>query len=70
MSIAKYFSRDYVDRRVEEIRAEGYADGFAKGYAKGFAKGYAKAQRLWQDWNGRRMAAVSEGRVFDEPPPA
>ena len=54
MTILKVLSRAYVDRRVEEIRSEGVA----------------KANKLWQDWNNRRMAAQSEGRVFSEPPPA
>lgn len=53
MSIFKIFSRSYVDRQVDEIRAEGAAE----------------INMLWQEWNRRRMAAEAEGRQFTEPHP-
>ena len=58
MTIANVLSRSYVERRVDELRAEGKAEG------------EARVTKLWQEWNRRRMEAESEGRVFSEPPPA
>ena len=74
MRFFNILSRSYVEQRVAEIRAEGVAQVrdqiHAEGEAKGEAKGVAKANRLWQEWNRRRMEAEAEGRRFDETPPA
>ena len=70
MAISNILSRSFVEQRVAEIRAEGIAIGEAEGETKGEAKGVAKANRLWQEWNRRRVEAEAEGRRFDEPPPA
>ena len=58
MTIVNFLRRSYLERRVDELRAEGVAIG------------NAQTNQVWQEWNRRRMAAESEGRVFSEPPPA
>ena len=33
------------------------------------ARGRAQADRLWREWNQRRIDAAANNRPFDEPPP-
>ena len=74
MAISNILSGSFVEQRVAEIRAEGVAQVrdqiHAQGKAEGKVEGEAKANRLWQEWNRRRMEAEAEGSRFDEPPPA
>ena len=70
MRFFNILSRSFVEQRVAEIRAEGVAQVRDQIHAEGEVKGEAKANRRWQEWNRRRMAAEAEGNRFDEPPPA
>ena len=70
MVFSNILSSSFVEQRVAEIRAEGVAQVRDQIHAEGEAKGEAKANRLWQEWNRRRVEAEAEGRRFDEPPPA
>ena len=40
-----------------------------KRYAEGEVKGEAKRQKVWEEWNERRLEAEANGQPFDEPPP-
>ncbi len=42
----------------EKIRAEGQEEA------------HAQRQKLWEDWNNRRMESAAKGEPFDEPPPS
>ena len=66
----------------EEARAEGREEGRAEGREEGRAEGreegraesqeeaHAQRQKLWEDWNNRRMESAARGEPFDEPPPS
>ena len=57
----------------EKARARGHAEGRAEGRAVGQAEGLAEVQRmqkLWQEWNRRRLAHEARSEPFDEPPPS
>ena len=49
---------------------EGKAQGIAEGKAQGKTEGIAERDRMWTEWNERRLAAAAKGQPFDEPPPA
>ena len=34
------------------------------------ARGRAESQKLWQDWNARRLEHEAAGKPFHEPPPS
>ena len=63
-----------VAEAVAEARAEAESQGREGGYAEGRAEGHATAraetQQMWEEWNGRRLAAEASGQPFDEPPPS
>ena len=50
--------------------AEGKAQGITEGKAQGKTEGIAERDRMWTEWNERRLAAAAKGQPFDEPPPA
>ena len=57
----------------EKALARGLAEGRAEGHAAGQAEGRAEVQRmqrLWQEWNQRRLAHEAKGEPFNEPPPS
>ena len=37
--------------------------------AQGEARGRRQTQKLWEDWNQRRLEAEKKGEKFSEPPP-
>lgn len=54
----------FMDERAQRI-----AKAEAKGKAAGIAQGKAERDRVWADWNNRRLDAAAKGQPFDEPPP-
>ena len=72
---AKYVTPLQEQRKAERERrrAEEYAEGFAEGHAEGFAEGrfeaIAEVNRVWREWNRRRMDAKERGEPFNEPEP-
>jgi MFS superfamily sulfate permease-like transporter len=40
-----------------------------EGREEGLQRGEATRQKLWEEWNGRRLLAEQNGQPFDEPPP-
>ena len=56
-------------RRKEELE-KATAQGLAKGISQGIAEGHSERQKLWQEWNRRRLAHEARGEPFDEPPPS
>ena len=50
----------FMDERAQRI---------ANAEAKGKAEGIAERDRVWADWNNRRLDAAAKGQPFDEPPP-
>ena len=73
--------RMFMDERAQRIAkaeakgkaqgiAEGKAQGIAEGKAQGKTEGIAERDRMWTEWNERRLAAAAKGQPFDEPPPA
>lgn len=56
--------------KLEKAYAQGYVEGFAEARAEGCAEGQAKMQKLWQDWNQRRLECEARGEPFNEPPPS
>ena len=61
MVVAHYLDQ-WLKKRQEERLARAVAE------ARYAARG--ETQRLWEEWNGRRLAAEAAGRPFDEPPPS
>lgn len=53
-----------------EGRAESQAEARAEGRAEGQAEARAENQKLWQDWNARRLDHEAAGKPFQEPPPS
>ena len=62
MVTGEYLRQKLVEPLKEKQRAEGRA--------KGREEGRAEEREAWEAWNRRRMAAESEGKPFDEPPPS
>ena len=54
MIAADYFRRKYLEPLKEKQREEGSQ----------------RTQRLWEEWNERRMKAEADGVPFSEPPPS
>ena len=50
-------------------REEGRTEGREQGREHGLQRGEATRQKLWEEWNGRRLLAEQNGQPFDEPPP-
>ena len=62
--------REKVDKWIAKSRQEDREKALAKGLAEGLAAGQAERQRLWLEWNQRRLAHEARGELFDEPPPS
>jgi hypothetical protein len=63
------FAEKYLQRRYREGRLKGREEGQVEGRQKGRAEGLALAHEAWDAWYQRLLAAQTEGRPFDEPPP-
>ena len=61
----RYLSRKFLDPQRQQILAEGEE----RGLKRGLEEGQATRQRLWEEWNTRRLESERNGRPFDEPPP-
>ena len=62
MIAADYFRRKYLEPLKERQREEGREQGREQGRKQ--------IQRLWEEWNERRMKAEADGVPFDEAPPS
>ena len=58
-------SEQFLRRR----EARGEARGQARGEAQGEERGRRENQKLWEEWNRRRLEAEEKGEEFNEPPP-
>ena len=58
--------REELDKAYAEGYAEGLAEVRAEGWAEGYEEGCANMQKLWEDWNGRRLECEAQGELFDE----
>ena len=58
--------REKTDKWIAKRRQERIEEAEARGESRGEAKN----QKLWQDWNARRMECQARGELFDEPPPS
>ena len=58
MVTGEYLRQKLVEPLKEKQREEGRAEG------------RQEEREAWEAWNRRRMAAESEGKPFDEPPPS
>ncbi len=54
----------------QEIEAKARAEGYAEGFAEARAEGRAQNDKLWGEWNARRLEAEKNKERFDEPPPS
>ena len=55
---------------LAEFRKRFYrAEGREEGREEGRQEGRAEQDRLWREWNQRRLQAELDGVVFDEPTP-
>ena len=61
--------KNWFEERRKKRLEKATAEGEAKGEARGEAKGREENQRLWVDWNARRLEAEGQGVEFTEPPP-
>ena len=66
MILADWFRAKYVTPLKEQRKAE-MERRRAKEYAEGFAEGRAEVNRVWREWNRRRMDAKARGEPFTEP---
>ena len=72
MVIADWLREKYVTPLQEQRKAERArrrAEGYAEGYAEGRAEGIAEGNRVWREWNRRRMDAKARSEPFNEPEP-
>ena len=71
--IPMVIAKMWLNRAREEGRAEGRElgreEGRAEGREQGRTEGRLERDRLWKEWNERRLSAEHEGRPFAEPPP-
>lgn len=63
------FAEKYLQRRYREGHLKGREEGQVEGREKGRAEGLALAHEAWDAWYQRLLAAQTEGRPVDEPPP-
>ena len=77
MVVAHYLDQWLKKRQEERIAravaaavAAARAEAESQGMEQGLARGIAQASSLWEEWNGRRLAAEAAGMPFDEPPPS
>ena len=54
---------------AEQFLRRREAQGEARGEARGEERGRRQTQKLWEDWNQRRLEAEKKGEKFSEPPP-
>ena len=62
--------REKTDKWIAKRRKEKLEEATAQGIAQGHAEGRSEMQKLWQEWNRRRLAHEARGEPFDEPPPS
>lgn len=62
--------REKTDRWIAKSRREEREKAIAQGLAQGMAEGHAERQKLWQEWNQRRLNHEARSEPFDEPPPS
>lgn len=62
--------REKVDKWIAKSREEEREKARARGLAEGRAEGRAEGQKLWLEWNQRRLDHEAKGEPFDEPPPS
>ena len=60
----------WIAKKRKEKLEEATAQGLAQGLAQGVAEGHSERQKLWQEWNQRRLEHEARGETFDEPPPS
>ena len=65
MAIYQFLTNTLTKPVIERHAARGRVDGIMEGKAQG----KAAANRLWREWNQRRIDAAANNRPFDEPPP-
>ncbi len=56
-------------RAREQGREKGREEGQEEGRKEGREEGQATVQKLWTEWNQRRLAAEARGEPFSEAPP-
>ncbi len=61
MAIYQYITNRFTMPVIEKHLAQGREEGRAEGAAQ--------ANRVWREWNRRRMDAAANNLPFDEPPP-
>ena len=62
--------REKVDKWIAKSRQEDREKALARGLATGRTEGRVETQKLWQEWNRRRLAHEARGESFNEPPPS
>lgn len=65
----RYLSRKFLEPQRQKILAEGEERGLKRGLEEGIEEGQTARQRLWEEWNARRLEAERNARPFNEPPP-
>ncbi len=53
----------------QKTRQEGREQGREEGREEGLAAGLEEADTAWREWNQRRLQAMADGVLFDEPAP-
>ena len=61
---------DILREKTDKWIAKSRQEDREKARAGGLAEGHAERQRLWQEWNRRRLEHAARGEPFDEPPPS
>ena len=72
MVIADWLRAKYVTPLQEQRKAERErrrAEEYAEGFAEDRLEGIAEVDRVWREWNRRRVEASECGDPFDEPEP-
>ena len=54
---------------AERYKERRFQEGKQEGKQEGRKEGILETQRLWAEWNRRRLEAERSGVSFDEPPP-
>ena len=61
---------DILREKTDKWLAKSRREDREKAHAQGQAQGQAENQKLWQDWNARRLEHQAVGKPFHEPPPS
>ena len=61
---------DILREKTDKWIAKSRREDREKAIAQGIAEGHAERQKLWQEWNQRRLNHEARGEPFDEPPPS